>query len=172
MKARFVAASAVGVGFYLSAMNGSVLAWNDPPPAESVLLAAADSGTRRKQSVPRKSEATQTSISPFEAECAWTGKRVLSLLKREDVDTAQAFDRFYVSFGCPSVHIGKSFGCVIASESEREAIDARIDRCWADPYTRFFPPVLPKSTGPSPGASPQPEQGRRPEQGRQPERRP
>ncbi|KAF0117253.1 MAG: putative cyclic beta-1-3 beta-1-6-glucan synthesis regulatory protein ndvD-like protein [Rhodospirillaceae bacterium] len=169
MKARFVAASAVGVGLYLSVMNGSVLAWSDTLQAEEGFLAVADSnsGARRKQSSPRKPEVTQTSISPFEAECAWTGKRVVSLLKREDVDTAQAFNRFYGSFGCPSVHIGKSFGCVVASESEREAIDARIDRCWADPYTRFFPPVLPKGATSPPAASPQPEQGRRP-----PERRP
>ena len=161
MRARFVAASAVG--FYLSAINGSVLAWSDTFQAEEGLLAVADSnsGTRRKQSSSRKPEVTQTSISPFEAECAWTGKRVVSLLKREDVDTAQAFSRFYGSFGCPSVHIGKSFGCVVASESEREAIDERIDRCWADPYTRFFPPTPPKGATSSPAASPQPEQSRK-----------
>lgn len=77
-------------------------------------------------------------ISSHEPECAWTGKRVLSLLRRDDVDAAREFGRFYTAFGCPDAHLGKAFGCVAASEAADETFDARIDRCWSDPYTRNF----------------------------------
>lgn len=97
------------------------------------VVADSNTSTRRKQPPSRKPETVESLVSPFEAECVWIGKRIVSLLKREDVDTAHIFDRFYTAFGCPMIHLGKAFGCVVTSESEREAIDERIDRCWADP---------------------------------------
>lgn len=111
----------------------------------SPATAESNAGARRKQPPSRRPETAENLISPFEAECMWIGKRIVNLLRREDVDTAHTFDRFYAAFGCPIVHLGKAFGCVVASESEREAIDERIDRCWADPYTRLFPPLPPKT---------------------------
>lgn len=106
--------------------------------------------TRRKQPPfqPRKSEVMEAIPSPFEDECVWIGKRIISLLRREDIDTAQTFDRFYTAFNCPVTHLGKAFGCVVASESDREAVDEQINRCWADPYVR--PSPLPPSIIESP----------------------
>ena len=39
-------------------------------------------------------------------ECAWSGRRIVSLLMRDDVDTADKFRRFYDQFACPTEHVG------------------------------------------------------------------
>ncbi|KAF0143215.1 MAG: hypothetical protein FD153_549 [Rhodospirillaceae bacterium] len=144
---RRVARWAAALGFGLAMATGFAAARNVACAVEmdAVVAAAADSnaGARRKQSLPKKPDPAESVISPFEAECVWLGKRIVSLLKREDVDTAQTFDRFYTIFGCPMPHLGKAFGCVVASESDREAIEGRIDRCWTDPYTRLPIPPSP-----------------------------
>lgn len=67
-------------------------------------------------------------------ECAWTGKRVVSLLARDDVDTAKRFLEFYKLFNCRDDHIGPALRCVILESSNappEEAAAARVDRCWA-----------------------------------------
>lgn len=67
-------------------------------------------------------------------ECAWMGKRVLSLLSRDDVDQANRFMSFYKQFGCKEGHIGPSFRCVISDNAadplNAEDMAARVDRCW------------------------------------------
>lgn len=67
-------------------------------------------------------------------ECAWTGKRVVSLLSRDDVDTARRFLDFYQVFGCRQSHIGPTLRCVVTDSTETppdESATARIDRCWS-----------------------------------------
>jgi hypothetical protein len=66
-------------------------------------------------------------------ECAWTGKRIVSLLARDDVDQAKRFLEFYRLFACKETHIAPTFRCVIASEQENapsEEFADRVDRCW------------------------------------------
>lgn len=76
-------------------------------------------------------------------ECAWTGKRVVSLLARDDVDAATNFARFYTSFQCPNPHIGKALGCAVSPDAmgDGETMEARVDRCWIDPRSKPFPPA-------------------------------
>jgi hypothetical protein len=93
-------------------------------------------------------------------ECAWTGKRVVSLLERDDVDPANQFTRFYSMFGCPAQHLGITLGCVVAwngpNETKRED---RIDACWVDPGgKRREPATAAAKTGeePKPGSDDKP----------------
>ncbi|MBF0561413.1 MAG: hypothetical protein HQL37_05200 [Alphaproteobacteria bacterium] len=81
---------------------------------------------------------TASASLAFESECAWTGKRITSLLHRDDVDTALHFYSFYQDFGCPVQHLGKALGCVVANPADQgeEALADRVDRCWADPKSR------------------------------------
>jgi hypothetical protein len=71
-------------------------------------------------------------------ECAWTGKRVISLLARDDVEQAGRFLSFYRDFKCRDSHLGPTFRCVImgsdapeGADSAEETFTSRVDRCWS-----------------------------------------
>lgn len=67
--------------------------------------------------------------------CRWLGKRIVSLLTRDDAMAASDFNPFYEQFGCPTEHLAGAFGCVIATTEQTQGDDLaiRVDRCWADP---------------------------------------
>ena len=46
-------------------------------------------------------------------ECLWLGRRVVSLLWRDDLDTAFRHLDLYDRFGCPAGHIQATFRCVV-----------------------------------------------------------
>jgi hypothetical protein len=46
-------------------------------------------------------------------ECVWLGRRVVSLLWRDDLDTAFRHLDLYDRFGCPSAHIQATFRCLV-----------------------------------------------------------
>jgi hypothetical protein len=70
-------------------------------------------------------------------ECVWTGRRIVSLLWRDDMDTARRYIDLYDRFGCSSDHLKLAFRCVI----EQGPIDAkaadrlasRVNDCWMAP---------------------------------------
>ncbi len=69
-------------------------------------------------------------------ECVWTGRRIVSLLWRDDMDTARRYIDLYDRFGCSSDHLKLAFRCVI----DQGPIDAKADRlasrvydCWIAP---------------------------------------
>ena len=47
------------------------------------------------------------------AECVWTGRRVASLLWRDDMDTALRYIGLYDRFGCSQQHLKLAFRCMI-----------------------------------------------------------
>lgn len=66
-------------------------------------------------------------------ECAWTGKRIVSLLARDDVEQARRFLEFFNLFKCDATHLAPSFRCVIKEEPQSSADEAftdRVNRCW------------------------------------------
>jgi hypothetical protein len=79
---------------------------------------------------------TGPAINP---ECIWLGKRVVSLLFREDTDTALRQLTFYDRFGCPGAHIKESFRCVVRQgpldAKAAEILDERVKECWRNPNT-------------------------------------
>jgi hypothetical protein len=89
------------------------------------------------------------------SECAWVGKRVVSLLVRDDVDTATDFTRFYAMFHCPETHIGATLACVVSDPGaarEGAALTEHVDLCWANPSTRLLPQKPPNPDKPAPSA--------------------
>ena len=46
-------------------------------------------------------------------ECVWLGRRVVSLLWRDDLDTAFRHLDLYDRFGCPAGHIQATFRCLV-----------------------------------------------------------
>jgi hypothetical protein len=70
-------------------------------------------------------------------ECLWLGRRVVSLLWRDDLDTAFRHLELYDRFGCPAGHIRATFRCVVRQGSiDLKAIDilnTRVHGCWVSP---------------------------------------
>ncbi len=108
-----------------------------PAPAAAAPTAPAAPAASAARSVPAAvpgvpaPKALQPDIA---GECAWTGKRVVSLLARDDVDTAKRFLEFYTVFNCRQAHLGPVLRCVILESSNappEEAEAARVDRCWS-----------------------------------------
>jgi hypothetical protein len=92
-------------------------------------------------------------------ECVWLGRRVVSLLWRDDLDTAFRHLDLYDRFGCPSGHIQASFRCLVlhAASIDPKAADSlngRVQACWINPA---LPPVAttpaPSAAAPSPTTS-------------------
>lgn len=76
-------------------------------------------------------------------ECVWTGRRVVSLLWRDDLDTALRQLEIYDRFSCPGDHLQQAFRCVVRQgeidKKSTESIGARVAACWLTPS---LPPII------------------------------
>jgi len=81
--------------------------------------------------------AARLSLSAGSAECVWTGRRITSLLWRDDVDTARRYLDLYDRFGCSAEHLKLTFRCVIRQgpidPKAADRLAARVHDCWLDP---------------------------------------
>lgn len=82
------------------------------------------------------------------AECAWIGQRILVLLWRDDIDTANDFFTVYDRFGCPMGHAGPAFRCLVTLGATPDDADLNLpDRaraCWENPAmdpAAYVPPA-------------------------------
>jgi hypothetical protein len=69
-------------------------------------------------------------------ECLWLGRRVVSLLWRDDLDTAFRHLDLYDRFGCPAGHIQATFRCLVRQGLDPKATDTlngRVHACWLNP---------------------------------------
>jgi hypothetical protein len=70
-------------------------------------------------------------------ECLWLGRRVVSLLARDDLDTAFRHLDLYDRFGCPAGHVQAAFRCVVRhgeiDQKAAEKINDRVRACWLNP---------------------------------------
>jgi hypothetical protein len=79
-------------------------------------------------------------------ECVWLGRRVVSLLWRDDLDTAFRHLDLYDRFGCPGGHVQAAFRCLIlqAGNIDPKAPDSlnnRVEACWINPAQPAPPPA-------------------------------
>ena len=70
-------------------------------------------------------------------ECVWLGRRVVSLLWRDDLDTAFRHLDLYDRFGCPGTHIQATFRCLVRQgdidPKAQETLNGRVHSCWLNP---------------------------------------
>ncbi len=70
-------------------------------------------------------------------ECVWTGRRIASLLWRDDIDTAHRYIDLYDRFGCSSEHLKLVFRCVIEQgpidPKAADRLASRVHDCWIAP---------------------------------------
>jgi hypothetical protein len=76
-------------------------------------------------------------------ECLWLGRRVVSLLWRDDLDTAFRHLDLYDRFGCPAGHIQATFRCLVRQgQFDAKAADtlhSRVHACWINPNAELQP---------------------------------
>jgi hypothetical protein len=99
---------------------------------------SAKDGTKEPQKIDEFAEAQHALNGPAgNPECVWLGRRVVSLLWRDDLDTAFRHLDLYDRFGCPSGHIQVTFRCVVRQGNidpkAAERIDSRVHGCWINP---------------------------------------
>jgi hypothetical protein len=138
------------------------------PPAASAADASRDNQRKADEFV----EAAQAINGPAgNPECVWLGRRVVSLMWRDDLDTAFRHLDLYDRFGCPGGHVQAAFRCLTRFGGQidpkvAETLSSRIQACWinpgAQPQTAAAAnpaPAAPATAGnaaPAPAASPSP----------------
>jgi hypothetical protein len=132
---------------------------NDPKAADKAPANGQEAG-KDTQKADEFAEAQHAITGPAgNPECVWLGRRVVSLLWRDDLDTAFRHLDLYDRFGCPSAHIQASFRCLIQhgntiDPKAADSLNARIQACWINPATPpASPPPAPAAAASSPTSS-------------------
>jgi hypothetical protein len=129
---------------------------NDAKPADQQ-PAAGQEPAKEPQKIDEFAEAQKAIVGPAgNPECVWLGRRVVSLLWRDDLDTAFRHLDLYDRFGCPSGHIQAAFRCLLlhANSIDPKAADSlngRVQACWINPSLQ--PAPAPAAAVPSPTTS-------------------
>ena len=123
--------------------RGNAVASADPAFAQSAdpkageKPQAGDSKDAQKK-VDEFAEAERLLAGPAaNPECLWLGRRVVSLLWRDDLDTAFRHLDLYDRFGCPAGHIQATFRCVVRQGNidpkATDTLNSRVHACWINP---------------------------------------
>jgi hypothetical protein len=99
---------------------------------------AADPGKDRQRQIDEFSEAER--VVPGGAgmpECVWVGRRIVTLMWRDDLETAFRHLDLYGRFGCPGGHIQEAFRCLVRNGNidpkVPESLNKSVHACWVDP---------------------------------------
>jgi hypothetical protein len=89
-------------------------------------------------------------------ECVWLGRRVVSLLWRDDLDTAFRHLDLYDRFGCPGAHIQAAFRCLLLHSNSidpkaADSLNGKVQACWLNPNLQAAP--APTAAVPAPATA-------------------
>lgn len=153
------AAMLIGIGAAI-AQSGDLHAQDQQqkaaPPANQ--QAPADAAARDSQrKVSEFVEAQQAINGPAgNPECVWLGRRVVSLMWRDDLDTAFRHLDLYERFGCPGGHIQAAFRCLVRfgaiDPKAPDSLSSRVHACWIN--TNAQPPAAAAAAPAGPAAPP------------------
>jgi hypothetical protein len=135
-----VAAAVLGVAFLTIAVQPTIAQGTDSKTTDQ--RPAGDNGKEGAKKPDEFAEAQKLLGGPAaNPECMWLGRRVVSLLWRDDLDTAFRHLDLYDRFGCPAGHIQTAFRCVVRpgpidpKDPKAPDLEKRIHDCWLDPST-------------------------------------
>jgi len=138
-----------------AALSSSALAQStDAKPADKAAATAAEAG-KEAQKIDEFAEAQRAITGPAgNPECVWLGRRVVSLLWRDDLDTAFRHLDLYDRFGCPSAHIQASFRCLILhggsiDPKTADSLNVRVQACWINPSAPAVPAPAAAASSPT-----------------------
>jgi hypothetical protein len=146
-----VAGLVIGAGAALAQSGGS----NGKPPEAKSPADAAKEAKEGQKKIDEIAEASRVLAGPAgNPECVWLGRRVVSLLWRDDLDTAFRHLDLYDRFGCPSAHIQATFRCLVRQGNidpkVPESLNGRVHACWLNPG---LPPTPAEATQTPPAAT-------------------
>jgi hypothetical protein len=111
--------------------------------------APADAGQKPADQAAAEHEAQAKAVAEYEEakaklphaagapECVWTGRRIASLLWRDDIDTANRYIALYDRFGCSQDHLRLAFRCVVQQgpidPKAADRLASRVHGCWISP---------------------------------------
>jgi hypothetical protein len=118
---------------------------NNGKPADQQ-KSASDVAKEGQKKIDEIAEASKALTGPAgNPECIWLGRRVVSLLWRDDLDTAFRHLDLYDRFGCPSAHVQATFRCLVRQGNidpkAQETLNGRVHACWINPGLPPTPPV-------------------------------
>ena len=122
----------------LSFMATAALAQTGAPKPSEAPKQGADTAKEGQKSIDEIAEAAHVLTGPAgNPECVWLGRRVVSLLWRDDLDTAFRHLDLYDRFGCPSSHIQATFRCLVRQghidPKAQDSLNGRVHGCWLNP---------------------------------------
>jgi hypothetical protein len=127
---------------------------NGKPPVPKAPAEIAKEGQRKIDEIAEASKVLQGSAG--NPECVWLGRRVVTLLWRDDIDTALRHLDVYDRFGCPDPHIQAAFRCLVRQGNldpkAPDSLNARAQTCWLNPAlpptpAAAIPPSAPANSG-------------------------
>src|SRR5262245_61751867 len=85
-----------------------------PPEPQKAPAETAKEAKEGQKKIDEIAEASRALSGPAgNPECVWLGRRVVSLLWRDDLDTAFRHLDLFDRFGCPGPHIQATFRCLV-----------------------------------------------------------
>lgn len=168
----FAAAGLVAGLAFLIGSGGALAQSGSPTPQEQSKQPpanAADASKDNQRKTDEFVEASQAINGPAgNPECVWLGRRVVSLMWRDDLDTAFRHLDLYDRFGCPGGHVQAAFRCLTRFGGQidpkvAETLSSRIHACWINPGVQpqaaaaaSPAPATPAAAGAAPAPAPSP----------------
>src|SRR5262245_3061796 len=127
--------AALGVGVPVAPADRALAQGTEAKPAEKPGQPAVEG---KEKKIDECAEAEKVLGGPAASpECVWLGRRVVSLLWRDDLDTAFRHLDLYDRFGCPAGHIQLTFRCLVRQGSidpkATDTVNSRVHGCWINP---------------------------------------
>ena len=137
-----VAAAVLGMAFLTIAASPTFAQGAEPKATEQRPASGEVGKDGQKKPPDEYAEAEKLLGGPAaNPECMWLGRRAVSRLWRDDLDTAFRHLDLYDRFGCPAGHIQTTFRCVVRQgnidpkDPKAPDLEKRIHDCWLDPST-------------------------------------
>jgi hypothetical protein len=128
---------------------------SDAKTLEQQAPAAGQDAAKEAQKIDEFAEAQRVLNGPAgNPECVWLGRRVVSLLWRDDLDTAFRHLDLYDRFGCPSGHIQATFRCLVLHANTidpkaGDSLNGRVHACWINPSLQAAPAPAAAASSPT-----------------------
>jgi hypothetical protein len=150
-----IAAASLGAVLMLSAATSALAQSGDPKAGPRPQSNEADAKKDGQRKIDEFAEAAKLLGGPAShPECVWIGRNVVSLMWKDDLDTAFRHLDIYDRFGCPAGHIQATFRCLVRQGNfdpklPAETLRGRVHACWIDPNLEASPAAPASAAAPA-----------------------